>query len=145
MRLYVGITGHRFGVDDTWRAMAAHLDSIEGVRDARLVAVTSLAAGADQEFAQAVLDRGGDLLVVVPSMGYESTFESPEQVENYHRFLTLAGRGAKIVVLDSAEVEDDLVRDMTEVLTSFCARLYGRRGAANRARRAVEEVCQAPA
>lgn len=57
----------------------------------------------------------------------------------------LAGRGGKIVVLDDAEVEDDLVRDMTEVLTSFCARLYGRRGAANRARRAVEEACQAPA
>jgi len=31
----------------------------------------------------------------------------------------------------------DLVREMTEVLTSFCARLYGRRGARNRALRAL--------
>jgi putative resolvase len=30
------------------------------------------------------------------------------------------------VVLDSGEVTDDLVRDMVEVLTSFCARLYAR-------------------
>ena len=30
---------------------------------------------------------------------------------------------------------DDLVRDMTEILTSFCARLYGKRAAANRAAR----------
>jgi predicted site-specific integrase-resolvase len=30
-------------------------------------------------------------------------------------------------VIDSAEVDDDLVRDMTEILTSMCARLYGKR------------------
>jgi len=34
-------------------------------------------------------------------------------------------------------MDDDLVRDMTEVLTSFCARLYGRRGARNRAEKAL--------
>ena len=32
---------------------------------------------------------------------------------------------------------DDLVRDMIEVLTSLCARLYGRRSARNRALKAV--------
>jgi putative resolvase len=42
------------------------------------------------------------------------------------------------VVLDDGEVEDDLVRDMVEVLTSFCARLYGRRSARNRAQKALE-------
>jgi hypothetical protein len=31
------------------------------------------------------------------------------------------------VVLDSGEVTDDLVGDVVEVLTPFCARLYGRR------------------
>jgi putative resolvase len=34
-------------------------------------------------------------------------------------------------------VDDDLVQDMTEVLTSFCARLYGRRGARHRAEKAL--------
>ena len=38
---------------------------------------------------------------------------------------------------DDGETTDDLVRDMIEVLTSFCARLYGRRGARNRALRAL--------
>jgi putative resolvase len=42
------------------------------------------------------------------------------------------------VVLDSGEVEDDLVRDMVEMLTSFCARLYGRASAKNRAKAALE-------
>ena len=49
----------------------------------------------------------------------------------------LSATGRRLVVLDPAEVEDDLVRDMTEVLTSFCARLYGRRGARNRAEKAL--------
>jgi predicted site-specific integrase-resolvase len=49
----------------------------------------------------------------------------------------LAAQGRELVVVDSAEVDDDLVRDMTEILTSMCARLYGKRGAQNRAKRAV--------
>ena len=49
----------------------------------------------------------------------------------------LAGRGARIVVKDQGEVEDDLVRDVTEVMTSLCARLYGRRSAKRRAERAL--------
>lgn len=44
----------------------------------------------------------------------------------------------KIIVLDSRELDDDLVRDMTEMLTSFCARLYGKRSARNRAMKAME-------
>jgi putative resolvase len=50
---------------------------------------------------------------------------------------SLAACGRRVVVLDDAETNDDLVRDATEVLTSLCARLYGRRSAARRAARAV--------
>lgn len=53
----------------------------------------------------------------------------------------LSAQGRRLVVLDDGEddgeVEDDLVREMVEVLTSFCARLYGRRSARNRALKAV--------
>ena len=38
----------------------------------------------------------------------------------------LWAHGRRLVVLDDGEVTDDLVPDMVEVLTSFCARLYGR-------------------
>ena len=34
-------------------------------------------------------------------------------------------------------MKDDLVQDMVDVLTSFCARLYGRRAAKNRAEKAL--------
>lgn len=49
----------------------------------------------------------------------------------------VAAQGRELVVVDSAEVDDDLVRDMTEILTSMCARLYGKRAAQNRAKRAL--------
>jgi putative resolvase len=54
-----------------------------------------------------------------------------------HLEAALAAQGRRIVVTDTGETEDDLVRDMIEVLTSMCARLYGRRGARNRAMRAL--------
>jgi predicted site-specific integrase-resolvase len=53
----------------------------------------------------------------------------------------LAAQGRRLVVVDSSEVDDDLVRDATELLTSLCARLYGRRSASKRAKRAVEVAC----
>jgi putative resolvase len=49
----------------------------------------------------------------------------------------LAAHGRRLVVAGDGEVTDDLVRDRVEVLTSFCARLYGRRPARNRALKAV--------
>jgi putative resolvase len=49
----------------------------------------------------------------------------------------LSAHGCRLVVLDDGEVEDDLVRDMAEVLTWSCARLYGRRSARNQALTAV--------
>ncbi len=48
----------------------------------------------------------------------------------------LAAQGRELVVV-AADVDDDLVRDMTEILTSMCARWYGERVAQNRARRAI--------
>ncbi|KOG91826.1 IS607 family transposase [Streptomyces varsoviensis] len=54
-----------------------------------------------------------------------------------HLEAVLSASGRRLVVLDPTETADDLVRDITEVLTSMCARLYGRRAAKNRAARAV--------
>ena len=54
----------------------------------------------------------------------------------------LAGRGARILVMEEVELEDNLVRDVTEVMTSLCARLYGRRSARRRAERALAAARQ---
>jgi predicted site-specific integrase-resolvase len=49
----------------------------------------------------------------------------------------MSASGRKLIVVDQSEMKDDLVQDMIAVLTSFCARLYGRRSAKNRAAKAI--------
>lgn len=61
-----------------------------------------------------------------------------------HLEAALSAQRRRIVVADPGETTDDLVCDMIEVLTGMCARLYGRRGARNRAMRAVTEAKREP-
>jgi putative resolvase len=64
-------------------------------------------------------------------------------VEHLEATLSASGKRRR-VVLDPAETASDLVGDVTEVLTSMCAQLYGRRAGKNRATRATGEgaVCR---
>jgi len=50
----------------------------------------------------------------------------------------LASGGRKLVVVEPGEQKLDIVQDFIDVVTSMCARIYGRRAAKNRARRALE-------
>ncbi|SCF17097.1 putative resolvase [Micromonospora viridifaciens] len=52
----------------------------------------------------------------------------------------LAATGRRLVIINPEESTDDLVKDMADVLTWMCARLYGQRAAKNRAARAVAVV-----
>jgi putative resolvase len=59
-----------------------------------------------------------------------------------HLEAALSAQGRKLVVADPGETTEDLVGDMVDVLTSFCAGLHGRRGARNRALPAITRVKQ---
>jgi predicted site-specific integrase-resolvase len=52
----------------------------------------------------------------------------------------LSAAGKRVVVVEEGEVMEDLVRDLLEILTSACGRLYGRRSARDRAKRALEAM-----
>ena len=52
----------------------------------------------------------------------------------------LASQDRKLLITDPQGLKDDLVQDMIEVFTSFCARLYGRRSAKNKVKKAVKAV-----
>lgn len=54
----------------------------------------------------------------------------------------LAATGRRLVVMRDREVDDELVRDITEALTWMCARLYGRRSAKRRAERAIKAAAE---
>ncbi|MFG2044235.1 IS607 family transposase [Dactylosporangium sp. NPDC048998] len=97
----------------------------------RVVAeVGSALNGRREQFLASLRDPGVSTIVV-------------EHRDRFARFgaddveAALAAQGRRLLVVDPAVVDDDLVGDVTEILTGRCARLYGRRAAANRASRAV--------
>lgn len=55
---------------------------------------------------------------------------------------TLEAFGRRLIVVDDTEHDDDLLQDMTEVLTLFCARLYDRKSAKRRVQQALEALSQ---
>jgi predicted site-specific integrase-resolvase len=108
--------------------------SSEGLAVGRVVTETGSALnGKRRKFLALLRDRAVGTIVV-------------EHRDRFARFgadyveAALAASGRRLLVVDPSEVDDDLVRDVTEILTSLCARLYGRRAAANRAARAVAAV-----
>jgi predicted site-specific integrase-resolvase len=104
----------------------------EGLAVGRVVTeVGSAVNGKGREFL-ALLRDGSVTVIVVEHRDRFARFGA-EYVE-----AALSAQGRRLLVVDPAGVDDDLVRDVTEILTSLCARLYGRRAAANRAERAVE-------
>ncbi len=84
----VGISGHQKAPDCVWRLLTQRLAVLLGTPPFR--GVSSLAAGADQRFAECVLELGGDLLVVVPSAKYGDSFAEPQQEAEFERLLALA-------------------------------------------------------
>ncbi len=52
----------------------------------------------------------------------------------------LAAQNRKVVVIEPDEMTDDIVRDLHEVIVSMCARLYGKRSAQNRAKKALDAL-----
>lgn len=48
----------------------------------------------------------------------------------------------KLIIVNATESKMDLVQDFIDVVTSMCARIYGKRSASNRAKRAVEAASQ---
>ena len=87
----VGITGHqRLDDESAWAwvedALCRTLDSVR----LPLVGISSLALGADQLFAEVVLNLGGQLQVVLPFQGYGRTFDSPDAVARYEHLLNEA-------------------------------------------------------
>lgn len=53
---------------------------------------------------------------------------------------SLAAQGRRIIVIEPEEMTDDIVRDLHEVIVSMCTRLYGKRSAKNRAKKALEAM-----
>jgi hypothetical protein len=87
----IGCTGHQSLSPATRRHVAAAIaDILAAEADAGLTGLTSLAEGADQIFAFAVLAAGGRLHAIIPSEGYEQTFASSLARETFAALRSLA-------------------------------------------------------
>ena len=81
-----------------------------------------------------------------PCSGYSGTLHMVvvEHRDRLMRFgleyveAALLAQGRTLTVIERDEMKDDIVRDLHEVIISLCARLYGKRSAKNRAKRAIE-------
>lgn len=78
----VGITGHMNLVPECVPAVQAAITEVLERLGQPVVGVTCLAPGADQVFARAVLDLGGQVEVVLPALDYRDKLK-PHQVAEY--------------------------------------------------------------
>src|SRR5262245_10419559 len=65
--------------------------------DGELIGVSCIARGADSLFAEALLDLGGRLIVVLPSRDYRETKVKPDHAPVFDRLIAAA---SEVVVLD---------------------------------------------
>src|SRR4051812_43157801 len=89
----VGVTGHRAfepAVASGGAQVVGELVRTLPDQATPLVGVTSLAAGADQIFADAVLAAGGAIEAVIPFAGYERELLEPAARAGYERLLARA-------------------------------------------------------
>lgn len=115
---------------DRLKAFAVNL----GVKDAQVV--TEIASGVnDKRRALNQLLKDPTVVTIIVEHRDRLACMNVELIES-----ALEASGRRLIVVDDTELDDDLARDMTEVLTSFCARLYGRKSAKQRAQRALEAL-----
>lgn len=110
----VGITGHqeRPGIDWSWvtGAIRNELSSLS----AELIGLSSLARGADQVFAETVLECGGDLRFVQPMADYEKTLEG----EHLACFRHLKAAATVTIELPAAASDQDAYLAAGEYIAS---------------------------
>ncbi len=101
----IGITGHqRLPHDGDWIWVKDEMNKIIKELPAKVTGVTSLAAGADQLFADLILKNDGMIYIVVPFEGYEESFEKLEDRNRYH---DMRGLGMKIEVLPKKTSDEE--------------------------------------
>jgi len=100
----VGITGHqRLDDHNDWQWVEREINNVLSHLGGHLVGITSLAIGADQLFARAVLQHAGELEVIVPFEDYERTFLDESARTEYKDLLRAASKADVLKTTGSDE------------------------------------------
>lgn len=99
----IGITGHQqlqqrleeAGIlrpeDDAWQWVEATFrDFLHGLETSDLIVISSLAAGADQRLSRLAWQAGAKLNVIIPAKGYQETFASIQEQQEFQELLDQA-------------------------------------------------------
>ncbi|WP_037911006.1 hypothetical protein [Actinacidiphila yeochonensis] len=112
----VGITGHRGLPERSAALVRSELRAIVGdYRAAELTGVSCVADGPDAWFAQAVLDHGGRLEVVIPAEDYRGV------LPRWHDAVydSLVGRASEVHATGFSESDDPAYMAASEILVGL--------------------------
>ena len=96
------------------------------------------------EIASGLNDKRKGLLALLTDNNVETIIV--EHTDRLSRFGTnvieamLSAQGRNLVVVDKTELNDDMVKDLVDIITCFCAKLYGKRSGKNKAKKMIEQV-----
>lgn len=128
----LGITGHRGLPPATARLVNDALRDALAEYGAGITGVTSLADGADQLFARAVLDQGGSIEVIVPATQYRADLPAATHAE-YDDLLSHASRVHRLGFVEStseahmaaSELMISMISELVAIWDQQPARGYG--------------------
>ena len=116
----IAITGHRGLPDDTARKVREAISRQLADENGALTGLSCLADGADQIFARAVLEAGGDLKAIIPAAAYRDGL--PEHaLDEYDALLAAA---SSITKLDFIESTSEAHMAASQVMLADADRLY---------------------
>jgi hypothetical protein len=117
----IAITGHRDLPPDTEHLVdQAIREQLAAYAGHELVGVSNLADGADQLFAQAILDAGGQLDVIVPAAHYRDGL--PESA--HATYDALLSRASSVHRLDRIESTEEAHMEASAVMLDRADRLF---------------------
>lgn len=142
----IGITGHRGLPAHTTQLVEQVLRVVLAGYGTDITGVTALADGADQLFARAVLDQGGQLEVIVPATRYRDGLPAESRAA-YDDFISQAVRVYRLDFTEStpdahmaaSELMISMVSELVAVWDGQPARDYG--GTADVVAHARERAC----
>ncbi len=108
----------------------------KGIRVAKVVAEVGSGLNGHRKGLLSALRSPEDGTLIVEHRDRLARFGS-ESIE-----AALAASGRRLIVMEPDEGKDALGQDRIDVLTSFCARLYGRRSARRRAEQAIKAAAE---
>jgi hypothetical protein len=118
----IAITGHmNLTADSVPLVYQAITGALAFYTAHELTGISCLARGADSVFAQAVLDLGGKLEVLLPAAGYREQKVKPDQVPQFDE---LTRRATTVRVMPFEEANRAAYEATNEVLVSTCDTLF---------------------